>query len=122
MLKKLRLFSWLLTALLLLGQEAAVLHHLGHDLRALASQGATTGTAGGSLDGSGAPASEQSDGACALCVGFGSGAALTYAARFDFDARFLVFVRPLGQTSFHQPVAPTGILIRGPPAHFSAIA
>lgn len=112
-----RLNSWFFALLLLLGQQAGLLHHLGHDFdqaaRLVASaDGGSAGHGQGNSD---------ADSLCALCVGFGTGfTTAPNALRPTLAAPILAYARPLTDTRLHNPVALTGTPIRGPPAHFSA--
>lgn len=108
--------------LLLIGQQAGLLHHLGHDFDRAA--GAVAAVDGGTAERSQDRGQDNSDAdgrLCMLCVGFGAGSAsAANDLRFSLASPTLVYARPLADAPRLTPVALTGTPIRGPPPHFSA--
>jgi len=114
----------LLPLLVALGQQAGLLHQLGHDLDAAARVVAPAGAATGADIGAGDPGpdAEGHAGACALCVGYGGAAGSAPAVDSAKAPESSAFGRPLPGAAARHAVFAAGTPIRGPPPALSVPA
>ena len=114
-----RVALWLFAILLLLGQQASLLHHLGHSVNDVAHLVAAAGAASEN-DTAPQPAPDAHVSNCPLCVGFGAtGAAVPVDLRFDTRPLLAAFARPLGEFRLLSIAESAAKPIRGPPARLS---
>ena len=118
MLHSSRLLPWLFACLLLIGQQAGLLHHLGHDFDEVAR--VTAAALDSAKAGSQLPDTEEHAHACVLCVAYasaesGAAAGAPLAVLVDLFS----FFRPLASAAPLRPAALAGTPIRGPPQDFS---
>lgn len=116
---------WLIAGLLvlLLAQQVAVLHRLGHALLLLPDAGALalalanpgTGTASDPADGRGAPSAEPAT--CLDCLAIGDLGAAPPPAWPALPAPTLTQGLPTGSLALFAGTAPWRAQARGPPAH-----